>query len=138
MMRENILTFASCDHWYSAWLAADAEYDWLLDPWDQKMGPFPTHGLKHAPEPVKYHSPLTTIHCSKGESQTKNYISNLRCVCFGQTMLWGLLPLYKVLLTTDPVTILATPSLIKLFRVLALSKAAITFLILPRPRGLVN
>ena len=63
--KRKLCTFAACNNRYTAWLAADAEYDWSLDPGDQKVCPLSRHSWQHPPEPIEDHCPLPAINCGK-------------------------------------------------------------------------
>ena len=68
LVRERKLcTFAARNNRYTAWLAADTEYDWSLNPGYKKVCPLSGHSWQHPSESIKDYGPLPTINC--GERQ---------------------------------------------------------------------
>ena len=59
-------TFAAGDDRDSPWLAPHAEDDRSLDPGNEEVGSLPHHLREDAAEPVKYHRPLSSVHCEGG------------------------------------------------------------------------
>ena len=60
-----LCTFAARNNRYTARLAADAEYDWSLNPGDKKVRPLSGHSLQHPSESIKDYCPLPTINCGE-------------------------------------------------------------------------